>query len=120
MKFFVMISLLLLTFTTNANSTKLEVPSDPKATYTVIQNKNIGKFSVLQTIRKGSSGVSFSTRLFNCQNATFKYLVTVDGEENMDDFLEKNNAAMENLDDSDMSPVTQGSITFYAFKYSCK
>ena len=103
-----------------AASPTLNVPSDPNAKYVVVQNKKVGNLSILQTIRKGSSGVSFSTRLFNCSNGTFKYLVNVDGKENMDLFMQENNVAMQSLNESDMSPLVEGSISYYAYRYSCK
>ena len=98
----------------------LYVPSDSKAKYTVIQNKRVGDLAILQTISKSSYGTSFSTRLFNCKKETFKYLVDVEGAENMNVFLAKNNEAMENLNDSNMSDLVKGSVSYYAYKYSCK
>ena len=98
----------------------LYIPTDSNAKYTVIQNKKIGNLALLQTIRRSSYGVSFSTRLFDCDRATFKYLVDVEGEENMDVFLERNNQAMESLNEYNMNPLVRGSISHYAYKYACK
>lgn len=100
--------------------TDLPVPSDTKAKYSVIQNKRSGDMAVIQTFRKGPSGTSFATRLFNCRKGTYKYLVEVDGEENINEFMQKNNEAMDQLNETGMSAVSEGSITYYVFKYACR
>ncbi len=98
----------------------LYVPTDIKAKYTVIQNKRVGDLAILQTIRKSPYGVSFSTRLFNCSKATFKYLVDVEGEKNINIFLERNNKAMESLNEYNMTTLVRESISYYVYKYACK
>lgn len=120
MKKYIVGFMLILPFMALAGFDILYVPTDAKAKYTVIQNKKIGNLALLQTIRKSSYGVSFSTRLFNCSNATFKYLVDVEGKQNMNIFLEKNNEAMKSLNESNMTILVPGSISHYAYKYACK
>jgi len=96
----------------------LSVPSDPNATYVVIDLVKRGDLSVLQTARKGSSGLSFSSRLYSCSDNTYKYLADVDGD--MDEFVRKNNIAMNSLNKTGMSRVTSGSVTYYGYRYACK
>ena len=120
MKKYIVGFILILPFMALAGFDTLYIPTDSKAKYTVIQNKKVGELTILQTIRKSPYGVSFSTRLFNCSNATFKYLVDVEGEKNINVFLEKNNEAMKFLNESNMTTLVRGSISHYAYKYACK
>jgi len=119
MKGFLALIMLALPITTISSPSAIFIPSDSNAKYVGIQNKRSGDLAILQTIRQGSSGVSFSTRLINCKNSTFKYLVDIEGKENMHLFMEKNNIAMQSLNEYNMKPVTHGSISYYMYKYAC-
>ena len=95
------------------------IPTDPGVTYTVIHKAKVGNSAVLATIRNSKSGgVSMSSRQFNCQNVTFKYLVDVDGADT-NKFMQQHNAAMDNLNEKGMGTVTSGSISGYLYSYTC-
>ncbi len=113
-----MLTTSLLSLNAFAAGEQLYVPSDSNATYVVIDLIKKGDLSILQTARKGSSGISFSSRLYSCSNRTYKYLADVDAD--MEAFVRANNAAMESLNTSGMSPVTSGSVTYYGFKHACR
>lgn len=53
----------------------IEVTSDPRATYQLLQSSNLpnGNLEVL-TRREGPSGVSFARREIDCGDMTFRYL----------------------------------------------
>lgn len=112
------IATMLFSINSFASGETLYVPSDSNATYVVIKLVKKGDLSILQTARKGSSGISFSSRLYSCSNRTYKYLADVDGD--MDEFVRKNNIAMNSLNTSAMTYVTSGSVTYYGYKYACK
>ena len=95
----------------NASAISVNIPSDPSADYAiVVQDYGEGTKSVV-TKRDGQSGTSYSIREVNCLFKTFRYM----GE---GDTLED---AISNLDDTQsMSPVTNGSISYYILKAACK
>ncbi len=95
----------------------IDVPSDPNATYTIIQKNKTNGIAFIQTNRKGSSGISYSSRLINCRQDTFKYLAT---EDDANLFMEKHNNALETLDESNMGKLTNGSISYYVAVEACK
>ena len=104
----------------SANDEPLQVPSDTKARYTVLQTKKMEGYALIQTKRVGPSGVSITLRQFNCKQGTFKYLVDFDGD-NLDLFQSKVNEILKSkLDNSEMGPVTEGSVTYYAYKRACQ
>ena len=102
-----------------SSSGAIFVPSDSSAQYVEIQNKRSSDLAILQTIRQGRNGVSFSTRLINCKTSTFKYLVDIDGKENMQLFMDKNNIAMQSLNENNMKSLTHGSVSYYMYKHAC-
>lgn len=109
------------TATSASANDKFTIPTDPDVTYTVIHKAKVGDSAVLATIRNSKiGGISMSSRLFNCTTGTFKYLADEDGAENSDRFMQKHNAAMDNLNESGMSPVSSGSISSYLLGYACK
>ena len=55
-----------------------KVPSDPKATYTVLERGRIGAERFIVTRRTGPSGTSYSKRLYDCKRALTRYLGTGD------------------------------------------
>ena len=119
MKNFLTIILLTLPMVAISSSGAISVPSDSSAKYVEIQNKRSGDLAILQTIRQGRSGTSFSTRLINCKTSSFKYLVDIDGKENMKLFMDKNNIAMQSLNENNMKSLTHGSISYYMYKHAC-
>jgi len=89
---------------------KLHIPSDPKASYTILERSRSGDEAIIVTKRVGSSGESFSKRLYNCSNNTVKYIGTGDTIESM-------NASKP---DPKMAPIFDKSIAYYVGKEACK
>ena len=87
------------------------VPSDPKAKYTLLEAKERGDSLVeILTRRVGPSGISYSKRLTNCGNATFKYIA----EGNTLDTMKPKTYS------NPMGPLTFGSISMYVSAYACE
>lgn len=104
---------LLLTLQTSAfsqASTKLHIPSDAKAEYTIINQGGTRNQPTLTTKRVGSSGTNYSKRIFDCNMQTTKYLGTGETLEEM----------KKSLPDPQMSMIIEGSIAYYQWKYVCK
>ncbi len=92
-----------------AQEKAISVPSDTKATYVMLEIGGKWPERTIVTKRMGSSGTSYSKRLYDCSNATFKYLGT--GE---------TMAEMANSKpDSKMSPIVSGSIADYVGRQAC-
>lgn len=88
----------------------LPIPSDPNAKYYVIDKAKKHGNAVIITQRIGSSGVSYSSRLYDCANGTAKYLGT--GE---------TRAAMEaSTPDQAMQPIKPNSIVDYVGREACR
>ncbi len=89
----------------------IDIPTDPKAKYTVPELVLTGPSEVeVTTRREGPSGVSFSKQLFDCKRTQFKYLG--DGG---------SIAEMQNsTPDRRMADLVNGSISYYVFLHSCK
>lgn len=87
------------------------VPSDPKARYTLLEakEKDDGLVESL-TRRDGPSGTSYSKRLIDCDNATFRYIADGDTLEEM-----KPKTYFD-----PMGPLTFGSISMYVSAYVCE
>ncbi|MBX8528524.1 hypothetical protein K5D32_02555 [Pseudomonas cichorii] len=88
----------------------LNVPSDTKASYFVLERDTKGNERKIITKRVGPSGTSYSQRLVNCPAHTAKYLG--DG-----DTLDAMRASKP---DANMGPIVQGSITFYVAEAACR
>lgn len=88
----------------------LVIPSDPNAKYYVIDKAKENGNAVIITQRIGSSGVSYSSRLYDCANGAVKYLGTG-----------ATRAAMEaSAPDPSMGPITSGSIADYVGQEACQ
>lgn len=87
----------------------LYVPSDSSARYTVIEHGSLMGNPTLTVRREGKSGVSFSKRLFDCNNNSAKYLGTGDS-------LQEMNSA---VPDSTMTTNVEGSIQYWQWAYVC-
>ncbi|PPT49564.1 hypothetical protein XarbCFBP8147_13025 [Xanthomonas arboricola] len=96
--------------TTHANERPLTVPTDAKATYAILQVG--GKFPIrtIVTKRIGSSGTSYSKRIYNCSNNTVKYLGTGDTLSDM----------ARSKPDPNMGPIVAQSIADYVGREACK
>ena len=86
------------------------MPSDPGAHYYVVDKAKQNGNAVIITQRIGSSGVSYSSRLYDCAGSMVKYLGT--GE---------TRAAMEaSVPDPAMGPVAPNSIADYVGREACR
>ena len=99
----------LLSFSALAASYQIQVPTDSKATYTVLDKGSQGSLRTITTKREGSSGVTFSQRIYNEANEV-KYLGSGQSLEEM-----KNSKA-----DPSMSPIVSDSIAYYLGREACK
>jgi len=89
----------------------LEVPSDPKGSYSVLSVDQVDYSHVqVDTLREGSSGRTYSRRLVDCGQAKIMYLGT--GETLQEMLLER--------PDPGMAPIEDGSIAFYVAQRACR
>lgn len=88
----------------------LHVPSDPKATYTILARDTSGNERTITTKRVGSSGTSYSRRLYNCADRTVKYLGSGETLEQME----------ASQPDPRMGPIVTGSIADYVGAEACR
>jgi hypothetical protein len=88
----------------------LNVPSDSTARYFILEKGGKGALRTIVTKRVGSSGTSYSTRLYNCVDNTVKYLGTGDSLE----------AMRKSYPDPNMGSVIQGSIAYYVANEACR
>ncbi|HHR1180428.1 hypothetical protein [Klebsiella pneumoniae] len=88
----------------------ISIPTDSKAKYTIIDKSLNGSMATITTMREGSSGTSYSQRLYDCTSWTVKYLG--DG-----DTLEQMKASKP---DEGMSPIVDNSIAYYIGQRACK
>lgn len=88
---------------------RLVVPSDPAATYVVLEKGNLGKYRTITTKRTGKSGTTFSKWLHDCDAKTVKYLGHGDTRAEMDAAVPAKR----------MSPLTAGSISYHVGVEAC-
>jgi hypothetical protein len=88
----------------------LSVPSDPHAQIYVLEKGEQGNERTIVTKRVGSSGTSFSKRLYNCKDNTVKYLGSGDSVE----------AMARSRADAAMGSVQEGSIAYYVGLQACQ
>ncbi|HBM2966994.1 hypothetical protein [Klebsiella michiganensis] len=91
-------------------SEEMRIPTDPKATYIILEKDMNGSMATITTMRKGPSGASYSQRLYDCTAWTVKYLG--DG-----DTLDKMKASKP---DEGMSSIVDNSIAYYIGQRACK
>jgi hypothetical protein len=103
------LSLIISTFAYAAES-PLSIPSDSKAQYFVLEKSGNGLERTIVTKRMGSSGTSYSKRLYNCKSSTVKYLGTGDSLTEM----------ASSRADQNMAPIVEGSIAYYVGVEACK
>ncbi|MFZ5231580.1 hypothetical protein ACOY6S_13020 [Enterobacter bugandensis] len=106
----VLIGISLLSFSVLAGSYQIQVPTDSKATYTVLEKGSQGSLRTITTKREGTSGITYSQRIYNCEANEVKYLGSGESLEEM-----KNSNA-----DPSMSPVVSESIAYYLGREACK
>lgn len=88
----------------------LTIPTDAKAKYTILEIGGKWPNRTIVTKRAGSSGTSYSKRIYNCSNNTVKYLgsgatLTEMGRSNPD---------------PKVAPIVQQSIADYVGRQACK
>jgi hypothetical protein len=88
----------------------LIVPSDSKAQYSVLEKDGVGDDRTIITKRTGSSGTSYSKRLYNCANSSVMYLGTGDSMAEMES----------SKPDPGMSPIVERSIAYYVGIEACR
>lgn len=95
----------------------LPVPADPDGTYIVVQKAKNKDIAIIQMIRKGTFGTTYTSRLVDCKKSTFKYLATEDDPEL---YVEKHDKAMKSLFANDMEPLLHNSVSFHVAAEACK
>ncbi len=88
----------------------LHIPSDAKASYLVLEKGGSGSQRTIVTKRTGSSGTSYSKRLYDCSNGTVKYLGSSDSLDSM----------KRSKPDPKMGPIVEGSIAYYVGLEACR
>jgi hypothetical protein len=88
---------------------QLPIPSDAKAQYFVLEKGGTKDMPTMVTKRVGTSGTSYSWRVFDCKAGTVKYLGTGDS-------LEKMRASKP---ETNMAPLVEGSIAYYQWRHAC-
>ncbi|WP_040903933.1 hypothetical protein [Yokenella regensburgei] len=88
----------------------VSVPTDTKASYTILDKTRNGDIATITTKREGPSGVSYSKRQYDCNAWTVKYLG--DGES-----IEQMNSS---APDPNMAPIVDRSIAYYIGQKACQ
>lgn len=94
----------------NDDGVPLYVPSDAKAKYTVLNKSSDGAYRIITTRRDGSSGITYSKRIYDCAGNKTKYLGTGDSLTQMEN----------STSDPSMYEIVENSIAFYVGKEACK
>lgn len=98
------------TLLASAAEPPVSIPSDSKAQYSVLEKNGTGTERTIVTKRVGSSGTSYSRRIYNCKENTVRYLGTGDTR-----------AAMNSSrPDPTIAPIVEGSIAYYVGLHACK
>lgn len=88
----------------------LSIPSDAGARFFVLEKSGSPEARIIVTKRVGSSGTSYSKRLYNCKYDNVKYLGSG-----------STLSAMETSQpDPDMASIVEGSIAYYVGIEACK
>ena len=97
----------------NNEGTPIVINSDTAKYFVLEKNMKLNNNKKLRSIvtkRVGSSGVSYSKRLYDCKNNTVKYLGTGDSIDAMN----------KSKEDVNMSPIFNGSIAYEVGLIICK
>jgi hypothetical protein len=109
MRYSILVILLGYASLVSAAEVPISIPSDSRALYVVLEKGGRGDERIIVTKRVGSSGTSYSRRVYNCRENTVKYLGTGDTL-----------AAMNSSSpDPRMGPIVEGSIAYYVGRYAC-
>jgi hypothetical protein len=87
-----------------------KIPTDAKAKYWVLEMGGQWPNRTIVTKRVGSSGTSYSKRLYDCANSTVKYLGSGDTLADM----------ANSKPDKKMAPIVPESIADYVGRRACK
>lgn len=93
-----------------AAETLLNIPSDSKAQFYVLEKGGSGAERIIVTKRVGSSGISYSKRLYNCVDGTVKYLGSGNNLSDMES----------SRPDPKMGPIVKASTAYYIGLEACK
>ncbi|OAT21106.1 hypothetical protein M979_0335 [Buttiauxella noackiae ATCC 51607] len=107
---FILIIGLMVSFCAASSQQSIHIPTDSKASYTVLEKGNLGGLRTIVTKRDGSSGTSYSQRAYDCSNGQVKYLGTGDSLAEM----------KASKPDPNLSPIIEQSIAYYVGKEACK
>ena len=88
----------------------IRIPTDAKAAYTILETGGTWPDRTIVTKRVGSSGTTYSKRLYNCSNSTVKYLGTGDSLVEM----------ARSKADPKMAPIVDQSIADFVGRNACK
>lgn len=86
------------------------IPSDPKATFYELERSGTKSKPVLFTKRVGPSGTTYSKRVFDCGNHTFKYLGSGETPQQME----------QSKADAEMHELVEGSIADVIWHRACR
>lgn len=86
------------------------IPSDPKATYEVLEKTGKGKKRIITTKRTGPSGASYSKREYDCELAKVRYIETGETLQEM----------QSSKLDSKLTGIVDGSIASYIGGVACE
>lgn len=87
----------------------LHVPSDPNATFTVLEIGNKGNLATIITKRDGKSGTTYSQRAYDCSARKVMYLGSGETLGEM----------RSSKPDDHLSPIVDGSIADYVGNEAC-
>jgi len=104
------VGMLAISLVSLAAERELAIPTDAKAKYTILEISGKWPHRTIVTKRVGSSGTSYSERIYNCSNSTVKYLGSGDTPVEM----RRSNP------DPKMAPIVQQSIADYVGRQACK
>jgi len=88
---------------------KLHVPSDPNATFTVLEIGSKGNLATIMTKREGKSGTTYSQRAYDCSARKVMYLGSGETLGEM----------RSSKPDDHLSPIVDSSIADYVGNEAC-
>ena len=110
MKFYIVLLSLTLSTNTLAAELKIDVPAEPNTKFFLVQKAGERTARTMITKHVGPSGTSYSKRLYDCDNSTYKHLGSGSSSTQID----------ESRPEKNMRQVTQGSINYYLGNEACK
>lgn len=105
----ILLSMIVAASFSSAAAEQIKIPTDTKATYTILEKEVNGSMATIVTKREGPSGTTFSKRLYDCSSWTVKYLGDGDSLEMMN----------QSTADPAMTPIGDGTIAYYLGRRAC-